>query len=131
MEAEESSVPKLLGDNIQRYRKKSELTQTELSEKIGVSQKHLSDIETGTKFPSAVLIEKISKELNATPAQLFGGNDSIEISNRVANLVMMNLQPKLMLIFNDIAELKRMMKNMKITIKTDDEPDFPHHLTKM
>lgn len=51
MENSESTVSKLLGTNVQKYRKKNNLTQTELAEKIGISQKHLSDIETGTKFP--------------------------------------------------------------------------------
>ena len=125
MGTSESSVSKLLGENVQKGRKNKNFTQTELAEKIGVSQKHLSDIETGTKFPSAVLIDKISKELDVTPALLFGGTDSfIDISNKVSELVMMNLQPKINHIFEDLRDIKKMMKNMRFTIQTDDDSNF-------
>jgi len=121
-------VQKLFGENVQKYRKENNLTQTELSEKIGVSQKHLSDIEAGIKFPSAKLMENISKELKVSPAILFGGSDSsfaIEVSNKVANLVMMNLQPKINVIANDLYEIKNMLKNLKITVSTNtDESPF-------
>lgn len=119
MESAGSTVSKLLGENVQKFRKKMNLTQSELSEKVGISQKHLSDIETGTKFPSAGVIEKISGELNVSVALLFGGSDAYDISNKVTNLVMDNLQPKLQNISNDLNELKKMMKSMRITIQTE------------
>lgn len=50
------------------------LTQGQLAEKLGVSQKHLSILETGTQFASASLIERLCKELNVSPADLFGGS---------------------------------------------------------
>lgn len=121
MESQESSVSKLLGDNVQRLRKKNNLTQTELAEKIGISQKHLSDIETGTKFPSAGIIEKLAQELNVQISILFGGSDVYDISNKVTALVMNNLQPKLHLIFNDVEEIKKMLKNLKFTVQIDDD----------
>lgn len=118
MESSESSVSKLLGTNVQKYRKNKNLTQIELSEKIGISQKHLSDIETGTKFPSPGLIEKLAKELNVSVAFLFGGsNPSIsDISNNVSTLVMNQLRPTLNNIYNDVEDIKKMLKNLKITI---------------
>ena len=118
MESSESSVSKLLGTNVQKYRKNKNLTQIELSEKIGISQKHLSDIETGTKFPSPGLIEKLAKELNVSVAFLFGGsNPSIsDISNNVSTLVMNQLWPTLNNIYNDVEDIKKMLKNLKITI---------------
>lgn len=121
MESQESSVSKLLGDNVQRLRKKNNLTQTELAKKIGISQKHLSDIETGTKFPSAGIIEKLAHELNVQVSILFGGSDAYDISNKVTALVMNNLQPKLNLIFNDVEEIKKMLKNLKFTVQIDED----------
>lgn len=121
MESQESSVSKLLGDNVQRLRKKNNLTQTDLADKVGISQKHLSDIETGTKFPSAGIIEKLAQELNVQIAILFGGSDAYDISNKVTALVMNNLQPKLHLIYQDVDEIKRMLKNLKITVQTEED----------
>ena len=119
MKSAGSTVSKLLGENVQKFRKKMNLTQNELSEKIGISQKHLSDIETGTKFPSSGIIEKISGELNVSVALLFGGSDAYDISNKVTDLVMDNLRSKLQNISNDLNELKKMMKSMRITIQTE------------
>ena len=76
------SIPQLFGRNVQKYRKIKNLTQEQLSEKLGISQKHLSIIETGTQFASASLIERICEELEVSPADLFGGSDD-EILNEI------------------------------------------------
>jgi len=121
MESQESSVPKLLGDNVQKLRKKNNLTQIDLAEKVGISQKHLSDIETGTKFPSAGIIEKLSQELNVQVYQLFGGSDTSNISTLVINNVLGNILPKINTLTNDVNDIKSMLKNLKVTIQTEDD----------
>lgn len=72
MEETELDIPTLFGKNVQKYRKMARLTQSELSKRLEITQKHLSIIETGTQFASAALIARISKELNVPPAALFG-----------------------------------------------------------
>ena len=72
MEGKEANIPELFGKNVQKYRKLAGLTQSELSKRLEITQKHLSIIETGTQFASANLIARISKELNIPPAALFG-----------------------------------------------------------
>lgn len=72
MEEKELNIPDLFGKNVQKYRKMAGLTQSELSKRLEITQKHLSIIETGTQFASANLIARISKELNVPPAALFG-----------------------------------------------------------
>jgi len=72
MEETELDIPTLFGKNVQKYRKMAGLTQSELSKRLEITQKHLSIIETGTQFASANLIARISKELNVPPAALFG-----------------------------------------------------------
>lgn len=119
MDNSESSVSILLGTNVQKFRKKNDLTQSQLAERIGISQKHLSDIETGTKFPSAAIIEKLSKELSVPVAFLFGGTDSSAISLAVINYINANIMPKLNSMENDIKELKK-EKNYILTVKPDD-----------
>ncbi len=68
------SIPQLFGRNVRKYRKARNLTQEQLSEKLEISQKHLSILETGSQFASAALIGKISEVLNVSPGDLFGGS---------------------------------------------------------
>ncbi len=65
------SLKQIFGSNIHSYRKSRNLSQEQLAEKLGVSVKHLSTIETGKVFASAELIEKISDELNVSVSALF------------------------------------------------------------
>lgn len=65
------NVKKIFGDNLHVYRKKAKLSQEKLSEELGISTKHLSDLETGKSFVSAELLEKISAVLRVSPSSLF------------------------------------------------------------
>ena len=80
--SEKVSISVLFGQNVKKYRKQAGLTQEQLSEKLGVSQKHLSIIETGAQFASASLIGRISEVLKVSPADLFGGS-SAEVLNEI------------------------------------------------
>lgn len=51
---------------IQNARKNANLTQAELAEKIGISEKHLSKIETGKNYPALDTFIKILNILNLT-----------------------------------------------------------------
>ena len=64
-------VKKIFGINLKKYRKLSGMTQEDLAEKIGISTKHLSNIEVGQKFVSSELIEKIFEILRITPSAMF------------------------------------------------------------
>lgn len=55
MNEENESVQVLFGQNVKKYRKLAGLNQEQLAERLGVSQKHLSIIETGAQFASASL----------------------------------------------------------------------------
>ena len=48
MNKEKPKIQILFGENVRKYRKKNGLTQEQFSEQLGISQKHLSIIETGT-----------------------------------------------------------------------------------
>ncbi|WP_407426065.1 helix-turn-helix domain-containing protein [Treponema sp.] len=74
LQSEKESIPQLFGRNVKKYRNERKLTQEQLAERLGVSQKHLSIIETGIQFASAALIEKLCEELSVSPADLFGGS---------------------------------------------------------
>lgn len=60
-----------LGDRVKKLRKKAGLTQDKLSEKIGVSPKHVQFIESGTRKPSLKIIYKIARVLGKKVSELF------------------------------------------------------------
>ena len=95
MEEEEAqevlNIPRLFGKNVQKYRKEAGLTQEQLSERLKISQKHLSIVETGTQFASASLIGKIATELHVSPAMLFGGYRH-EVNYDEVNAIMAMMQ---------------------------------------
>ena len=65
------SLKQIFGTNLHSYRKLRGLSQEQLAEKLDISVKHLSTMETGKVFASAELIEKISEELNVSISALF------------------------------------------------------------
>ena len=60
-----------LGQKIKSMRLNRNLTQDELAEKVDISQRTLSGIETGENFVTAETLDKIAKALNTTFEELF------------------------------------------------------------
>lgn len=60
----------LLANRIKNRRKELNLTQKDLSEKIGISRATLCDYESGSKVPSLENFIKLSMELKCTPNDL-------------------------------------------------------------
>lgn len=60
-----------LGLNIAYYRKKKNLSQIELAEKINISRTHMSRIETAECCPSLEVIFDICEFLDVSPSKLF------------------------------------------------------------
>ena len=65
------SLKQIFGNNLHSYRKLRKLSQEQLAEKLDISVKHLSTMETGKVFASAELIEKIANVLNVSISALF------------------------------------------------------------
>ena len=64
-------IKTIFGANVKHYRKKLHLSQEQLAEKLEITPKHLSTIETGATFVSAELLEKFSRHLFVTVSALF------------------------------------------------------------
>ncbi|GHV16343.1 hypothetical protein FACS189493_2030 [Spirochaetia bacterium] len=64
-------IKETFGANLKQYRKKRRLSQEQLSEKLDITPKHLSTLETGAGFVSAELLEKITKILEVSASALF------------------------------------------------------------
>lgn len=65
------NLKQIFGSNIHYYRKQNKLSQEQFAERLDISVKHLSTMETGKVFASADMIEKISKELGISVSALF------------------------------------------------------------
>ena len=58
--------------NIRNFRIKSNLTQYELAEKLGISQTYLSSMEKGKRTPPLEVVLSLFEIFNTTPNELFG-----------------------------------------------------------
>ena len=65
------NVKKLLGEKIKKLRISNGYTQEELAEKIDISQRALSGIETGKNFLTAETLDKLVRVLNIKYSELF------------------------------------------------------------
>ena len=65
------NILKLFGKRIKELRKKNGLTQEQLSEKMGLFQKQIGNIETGTCFTTINNIEKLSNIFDVEIKDLF------------------------------------------------------------
>ena len=72
-----------IGSYIARKRKEQNLTQEQLAEKIGVSNKTISKWENGKCMPDYSIIEQLCKELSVTLSELMDGEDAAEDSVRI------------------------------------------------
>ena len=60
----------LVGMNFARIRKIQGLTQEQVSEKSGLSQQYLSDLERGKRNPTVVTLYEISQALGVSHLEL-------------------------------------------------------------
>lgn len=67
-----NTVPKLVGEQVVIFRKKHNLTQTELAESIGKDRQYLYKIEKGKVTPNIVTLSIIAKALKISLSELLG-----------------------------------------------------------
>lgn len=65
------TTKKLLGERIKELRKAKGLSQSQLSESIGVDPKHMSRIEVGNSYPSLDGLERMAKVLGVEIKDFF------------------------------------------------------------
>ena len=68
------NAQKLFGKRIKELRKQKNITQEQLSEMLGVFQKQIGNIETGTTFTTMNNIEKLAQILGVEIQDLFAFN---------------------------------------------------------
>lgn len=70
-------VENIVADNIKNIRQFREMSQAELAEAIDVSTGYIGVIETGKKFPSLEVMEKIAEVLSVPLYRLFQSDEDI------------------------------------------------------
>ena len=72
-----------IGSYIARKRKEQNLTQEQLAQQLGVSNKTISKWENGKCMPDYSIVESLCEALHVTLAELMDGEDAAEDSVRV------------------------------------------------
>lgn len=72
-----------IGSYISKKRREKNLTQEQLAEKLGVSNKTISKWENGKCMPDYSIIEQVCRELSVALPELMDGEDATEDSVRV------------------------------------------------
>lgn len=102
-------IRKTFGENVKYYRKKAGLSQEQLAEKLDVSPNHLSVIETGGKFVTYKLLEKMIDVFEIMPSALFFIPDSAPnddtYQNKINDIVKTELDSAFKEITNKISKI--------------------------
>jgi transcriptional regulator with XRE-family HTH domain len=69
--AKQSSEHTKLGDRIKEFRRKKDISQETLAEKVGVDRSYVGFLERGEKNPTLNTLIKIAKALNVNLSALF------------------------------------------------------------
>ena len=75
----------ITGNTIKSLREKKKMTQSELADKLNVSNKAVSKWETGRGYPDISLLESLAKALGVSVIELISG-DTVVNTNRSFNL---------------------------------------------
>lgn len=76
----------ITGSVIKALREKNNMTQCQLAEKLGVSDKTVSKWETGSGYPDIALLEPIAQVFSVSVTELISGN-AIKNENVSANML--------------------------------------------
>lgn len=58
----------MLGEFLKKYRIKNNLSQEQMASILNTSQGYYSQLETGTRKPGFIMVDRISKSLNLEPS---------------------------------------------------------------
>ncbi len=108
---------KKIGDVIRKYRISNNFTQFKFAEKIGISSKYLSDLETNRRAPSIALIKRIADVLKIDEKILIEIKEISELE-KIKNIDVYYPDEKLKRLIKEIKakeeELNQIQQNIKI-----------------
>lgn len=65
-----AKLPKVLGNKVQKARKRRELTQEDVADVVGISRAYMGYIEQGRNVPSLEVLQKIANVLKVKLSEL-------------------------------------------------------------
>jgi transcriptional regulator with XRE-family HTH domain len=80
--------------NLKKTRKERRISQMKLAEMCNTAASYIGEIETGRKFPSVEMIEKIAKALNIEAYRLFMDRSAVNENNKKTAAYFANLPPE-------------------------------------
>ena len=101
---------KLFGKRIKELRKQRNLTQEELSEKLGVFQKQIGNIETGTTFTTMANLAKLAEVFDVDIKDLFEFDHQKpreEMVEEINDLMAVSSDEKLKTIYRILKDITR------------------------
>ncbi|MBA7646310.1 hypothetical protein ES703_54072 [subsurface metagenome] len=78
MRIKDDEMLRKLGLEIRSRRKALRLSQEKLADEIGITFKHMSEIERGITTPSVIIVARLAAALKVTPNDLLGFGASAE-----------------------------------------------------
>ncbi len=86
----DNEIKNFFGKKVKEYRERFHLSQEDLSEKLGITQRQVSMIERGLSFPKLGTLNKLSKVFDCDITDLFD-NDYLQsesaLKNKLKNLI--------------------------------------------
>lgn len=101
-----------IGKRIQKYRTQKNLTQEQVAETVGISQKHLSRIEKGYHNPRFDMIIHIAEALNIPTDAL-----ARDLSDNDVNVFLESIRPNIEKL--NIKQLEYVKKNIDLILELD------------
>ena len=98
-----TDLRKILSYNMKQYRKLLGFSQGKLAEIVNVTDNYIALIETGKRFPSLAMLERIAKALQVDPLQLFSIKPSnVLFKNAIKTAILDDIEQILTVRLNDI-----------------------------
>lgn len=101
-----------IGNRIKKYREQSSLTQEQVAEVAGISQKHLSRIEKGHHNPRFDMIIQIANALNVPTDAL-----AKDLPDSDINVFLENIRPNIEKL--SVKQLEYLKKNIELLLEYD------------
>lgn len=111
---------KILGQKLRQYRKSKHLTQFELAELVGLNEKQISRIESGTNYPTFLTFASLINVLDIN-IEDFTKNISCSNSKLTAEIlhIINSAEEAELLLYKEV--LKTLKKNLKTLVKTKED----------